>query len=119
MKQKIEKAKVWVKEHKKEIAIGAGTILVTSVGIHKLNTRKPKLPSSAFVKRLEELMDMTTKVEWQFAGSSDDIPGDGYKLSEMGKLGEDLVLDAKQNGIEEIDMDSIVTGMLLMGMKSK
>lgn len=103
MKEKLEKAKIFVKEHKKEILIGTGLVIAGGV-IFVVTKKKPKfedfdwdkLPSipDPKLKKLEVpetlLQKGVTEVSSHNPDKWFDIWTDGVPLSELGNVGKEL-----------------------------
>lgn len=100
MKQKLEKAKIFVKEHKKEIVIGAGVAIIGGV-IFVIARKKPKIIDTIqeTVKvpyervKLDIPESLAAKGVTDFSGPGEwlDLWLNDTPISELGALGEELV----------------------------
>ena len=129
MKEKLEKAKTFVKEHKKEILIGTGLVIAGGV-IFVVTKKKPKLedmknfdwdklPSipDPKLKKLEVpetlLQKGVTEVSSQNPDKWFDIWTDGVPLSELGNFGKELsdTYDWKPN--------QLIRGVVAIGLNEE
>lgn len=98
MKEKLKKAKGYVKEHKKEILIGTGVAILGCIGLSKVvKTVKPKC-----VTNVANTIELTsTKIDctgvigdvfdaMKFDGGCHELWIDGLSLDELGELGESI-----------------------------
>lgn len=102
MNEKIEKAKTFVKEHKKEILIGVGLTVIGGVTF-AVTRKKPKIedyldklpniPNSK-LKKLELPETLLRKGITEVSSTNPDewfdIWADGIPLSELGNIGKEL-----------------------------
>lgn len=101
MNTKLEKAKTWVKEHKKEILIGAGATVITGVGIllgqKVLNRQYADLidnfkgerfmcDDGSTVFKMFELADA-----FKYKDGSVELMLDKCHLNDLGKFGEEIL----------------------------
>ena len=114
MKQKLEKAKTFVKKHKKEIAIGVGTAVIGGV-VYMITKKKPKINSiDSFMpipyKDLEiPKLDIGRIDElWQDKISKMAIVND-FTIADMGDIGQEfLKIDGVTNETEVSVIMSLV-----------
>lgn len=103
MNEKFEKAKTFVKEHKKEIAIGAGAAVIGTV-IFMVTKKEPKINGidgdklrKVLVPKLEKLEVPETLLEKGITEVSSTKPNEwldiwtnNVSLSELGNVGKEL-----------------------------
>lgn len=123
MKQKIEKAKKFVKKHKWSILVGLGTVSLIIIGLTNSKSRNGlQYPSSsdedlnkALAKiggPLEKIIKAEQDCDWTSLGYKVGEPG--FKVSDLGKYGE-LLLEC--DDLDGITADSELTAVYLVGKK--
>ena len=115
MKEKLEKAKTFVKEHKRELAIGAGMAGIVMIGgvVYMITKKKPKIANiSDFVFHVKDLekpkMDIGTLAElWQEGGCINAILND-VTVADLGAVGEQFL---KIDGVTNDTVVSAIIGL--------
>ena len=113
MKEKLEKAKTFVKEHKRELAIGAGVAGIMMIGgvVYMITKKKPKIANiseSVFhAKDLEKpKMDIGTLTDlWQEGGYINAILYD-VTVADLGAVGEQFLK------IDGVTNDTVVSAVI-------
>ena len=113
MKEKLEKAKTFVKEHKRELAIGAGVAGIMMIGgvVYMITKKKPKIANiseSVFhTKDLEKpKMDIGTLTDlWQEGGYINAILND-VTVADLGAVGEQFLK------IDGVTNDTVVSAVI-------
>ena len=113
MKEKLEKAKTFVKEHKRELAIGAGVAGIMMIGgvVHMITKKKPKIANiseSVFhAKDLEKpKMDIGTLIDlWREGGYINAILYD-VTVADLGAVGEQFLK------IDGVTNDTVVSAVI-------
>lgn len=116
MKQKIEKTKTFIKEHKKEILIGTGVVMVSGL-IFIVTKKKPKfegarrvIKTSMGYKDLEKPSLNIGRIDelWQDEFGKIAIVND-FKVADMGAIGQEFL---KIDGVTNETEVSVIMGLL-------
>ena len=101
MNTKLEKAKTWVKEHKKEIIIGAGMTVLAGAGIllgrKVLNSESVRMIENLKGERficddgstVFKMFELTDAVKYK--DGSIELVLDKFHLDDLGKFGEEIL----------------------------
>lgn len=117
MKEKLKKAKGYVKEHKKEILIGTGVAILGCIGLSKVvKTVKPKREIHISTFMTPKSINATGVIgnvnkAYKYDNGAHELWIDELSLDKLGELGESI-----KNSIPGIPEDDKV--WLLMGVYS-
>lgn len=119
MKERMQKVKTFVKEHKEQIAIGAATIVVGGV-IFIVTKKKPKFKAEKAVEVLPKFntelehpdLDFGTITDFWSEGGFKNAIIDDLTIADLGALGEQFV-----EKVDGITKDTEVS--ILMGINAK
>lgn len=116
MKEKMQKVKTFVKEHKEQITIGAGAVVIGGI-MFMVTKKKPKLKTMEAVDVIQKFNTELEHPELDFGTITDFWLEGGYKnaiihdltIADLGALGEQFV--EKVDGITKDTEVSLVMGL--------
>ena len=119
---KLEKVKTFVKEHKKEFAIGAGCLVVGSV-IFFITKKKPKITEtlntirSYGLTKFDVTENLVSKGVYEVSSSNPsrywDVWMKNAPLSKLGEIGEELAR------IPDVDAERGISGVVNIYIKNE